>query len=47
MSAYEDEDPKKPHEPFHPKKGGTTPYEEDDEPWRHCREDERDARRHV
>jgi len=46
MSAYEDEDPKKPHEPFHPKKGAT-PYEEDDEPWRHCREDDRDTRRHV
>lgn len=47
MFDHDDEDPKKPHEPFHPKKGGPTPFEEDGDPWRHCKEEQRDSRRHV
>jgi hypothetical protein len=42
MFDNDDEDPKKPHEPFHPKKG-PTPYEEDGDPWRHCKEEQREA----
>jgi len=53
MSDHDDdEDPKKPHEPFHPKKGGATPFEEDVDPWKHCkrvtpRSPSGEYRRHV
>jgi hypothetical protein len=45
MSDTDDDDPKKPHDRVIPRKGAV-PFEDEDR-WRHCEDEQRDARRLV